>query len=1190
MQTTLLGVAIAFILALVAALAGPYFVDWNQFRPQFEAEASRVVGSPVRVTGALDARLLPTPILRLQSVEVGGPNDPSRVRAEKLDVEFSLPSLMRGEWRATELSLQGLDLNFGLDRQGRIDWPVSRSSFDFGSLAIDRLNLAGRIVLHDGASGGSLTLDDLKFSGDVRALAGALRGEGSARISGVHMPFRVSSGETADGKGSRVRLVLEGGDRPLSAEIDGNLTFEGRSPRFDGAVTLTHASETPWRATAKAKADPAVVAFEQVDVSYGPDDVALKFSGSGGLRLGAQSLLQLSLSAKQLDADRLLLKGKPEGSTVRVVPQLRSLLASLSSPPVPMQIDVSADQIALGSRPVKDITVALHGDKDAWTIDGLSLRAPGATRFSAGGTLSGQQDAARFAGAIQLESSDPAALMSWLAGRGDLAFPARKPFSLAGRTSVSADGVALENMKADFEGGAVEGRIAVSPARIEAALTSNSLDLDATTELLRALGATRDNWPDEAHVSLDAARGTLAGQEVRPVAVEFAYGPQNVSVDRLKIGGAGGVTLNGQGAFDRSAATGQLNLDASAPSLARFSEVIAPFAPAVADRLKTVSAAKGNARVRLTASLAKTKDGAGRTAARAVLDLEGSGIKGSVTLTASPATSAMTALDFGALAKTDVTLESKFSSQQGQTLLALAGLDGIVTAGDGPGRFESSITGTWGGDSRIKAVLSANGLDADVQGSGKIWASEPKATAALAVRKANLAPLFGLTDPTTVSLTSKVTVAGERLIFDNLDTTVAKSRIRGKLAVTRGDVTGIDGEIGMDGIDLAALTGIALGAAGHPAAEPLHRGWVQGWRGKVVFQSLRGELPGGTELRPVSGTLRGDGQSIVLEDLKAGIGGGQLTGSVEGRQTPDGLSVSARAQLSGVDGKALKYRHLAMPDGRIGLKATLMSRGRSLAALSGALSGNGVVSLENAKIAGLDPRAFDAAIHAGDLDQVTDERKVKALVDPALAQGALQVASAEIPFDIRDGRLRVGATTLDGGNARAVVSGGYDMTADQIDIRVALSSSVSGSEGVRPEIQVFLHGTPDALDRDLDITSLSSWLMLRAIDRETKRLDRLQGGTRPSAVAVPPSTDQAAPPQAQPQQDQTSAPSDVRMPHIDPRKRAPAKPPAAAATVPPRHEAPPAAVRVPPLPPPIDIRPAPGVLQQKPRPAPRASF
>src|SRR6202041_960241 len=110
-QTTLLGLAIAFIIALVAALIGPYFIDWNQFRPQFEEEATRVIGAPAHVGGKPGARLLPSPSLRLRSVVVGGANDLGRVRADKLDVEFSLGSLMRGEWRATELTINGMALD-----------------------------------------------------------------------------------------------------------------------------------------------------------------------------------------------------------------------------------------------------------------------------------------------------------------------------------------------------------------------------------------------------------------------------------------------------------------------------------------------------------------------------------------------------------------------------------------------------------------------------------------------------------------------------------------------------------------------------------------------------------------------------------------------------------------------------------------------------------------------------------------------------------------------------------------------------------------------------------------------------------------------------------------------------------------------------------------------------------------------
>src|SRR5947208_15916570 len=89
-QTTLLGLAIAFIIALIAALVGPYFIDWNQFRPQFEAEATRIIGTPVGVGGKPDARLLPAPSLQLPSVVVGGGNDLGKVRADKPQLAFTL--------------------------------------------------------------------------------------------------------------------------------------------------------------------------------------------------------------------------------------------------------------------------------------------------------------------------------------------------------------------------------------------------------------------------------------------------------------------------------------------------------------------------------------------------------------------------------------------------------------------------------------------------------------------------------------------------------------------------------------------------------------------------------------------------------------------------------------------------------------------------------------------------------------------------------------------------------------------------------------------------------------------------------------------------------------------------------------------------------------------------------------------
>jgi len=176
-------------------------------------------------------------------------------------------------------------------------------------------------------------------------------------------------------------------------------------------------------------------------------------------------------------------------------------------------------------------------------------------------------------------------------------------------------------------------------------------------------------------------------------------------------------------------------------------------------------------------------------------------------------------------------------------------------------------------------------------------------------------------------------------------------------------------------------------------------------------------------LRPFGGTIKSDGQSLTFDSIRGMIGGGEATASFDAKPTANGIALNARVQLSGVDGAALRYRGLAMPAGRTSMQMTLSSEGRSPSGLTGALSGSGTLTLESARVAGLDPRAFEAAIRASDNGQAGDDIRLRQIVEPALSAGALAVASAQIPFNIREGRLRVGATTLDAEGARAIVSG-----------------------------------------------------------------------------------------------------------------------------------------------------------------------
>ncbi|MGJ5072365.1 AsmA family protein [Bradyrhizobium oligotrophicum] len=1246
MQTTLLGLAIAFILALLAALIGPYFVDWNQFRPQFEAEAGKIIGVPVRVAGALDARLLPTPTLRLRQVTFGGANDLGKLRADKLDVELSLGDLMRGEWRANELTIGGMAADLGLDAKGQVDLPAASGRFNLAALAIDRLNLTGRVALHDAASRSTLELTDIVFSGDVRSLAGSLRGDGAVSIRGGRYPFRVSSSQDKDSNGLRVHLNIDPGERPVMADIEGLISFPNRSPKFEGALTLSsppkeqgadndkpaqsakepsakqaqqakarplsQAGATPWRIATKVVGDQASAKLDQIEVSFGQEDRSLKFAGSGDIRFGAAPVLKASLSARQLDADKLLaggddIKDRRAIAPALVLPALRNWIAQLPTLPMPANVQFATEQIMLSGRPVQNFTADLHNEPSAWSLEKVDLRAPGSTRLTFRTIGISTSVTSGFTGALDLESSEPDTLVAWLQGRSDGSYRTQRPLRLRGDLNVAPERVAIDSLKADIDGGSVDGRVALvnRPAgpgsRFEAVLKGDRLDLDAAMAVTRSLVGVTGEWPAEASVALDVARAKLSGQELRPLTARFSYDPKIIAIDQIKFGQSSGVTSEGSGRFDRADATGRLVVTSMAGSLKEITALVQPLAPQIAARFDALSMPPGAARLKLTLDLAKDPANADRSQAKAVLDLDAPQLKGSATLTAKPSAAALRSFEVDAIDRTELGIESRVSSEQGSAVLALLGLDRVAAAGTGPAQFDASVTGGWRAPLRVNAKLSGAGLDGDAQGTVDPWGDTAKANVNLRLRSANLSPLFGLKPQEpgaqNVRLFSRLGLSNNRLTLDDIDSTVGGSRLRGRLALVLDDDKQIEGELGLDALDVPQVVSVLIGAAGREPAEPLGAGLLKGWRGRVSFQALSGAILNGIDLHPLGGAIKSDGQSLTIENLKGKLGGGDVTATVDARSNANGLVLNGRVELAGIDGNALRYHSLKMPAGKVSAQMTLAAEGRSVQALVNALSGNGTVTLDNAALPNLDPRAFDAALRAADAGQVSDDGKLRQVIEPVLTSGTLPVASAQIPFIIRDGRLRVGATTLDAQGARVIVSGGFDIPADNADIRASLSANTVGNANSRPEIQLFVVGTSEALTRAVDVTSLSSWLAVRAIDRETRRLDAIARGevppAYPSSTASLPGAPEAGP----------AAPSaaDVPLPGRDPRREPRAKlggpravvspltPPLSAPAPAPQPAAPMASSQpqVAPLPPPVEIKPAPGALPPRPRPVPR---
>ncbi|MGD0025463.1 MAG: AsmA family protein, partial [Xanthobacteraceae bacterium] len=382
MQTTLLGLAIAIILALVSALVAPLVVDWNHYRAAIEAEAGRLTGLSVRVNGTIDARILPSPVITLRNVEVGAAAREPQLRAGTLKLELGLGPLLRGEVRASEVHLIAPQISLGLDRSGAIDWPALSPSFRPETLSISRLNVEdGRVILTDAASGSRMVLHKLWFNGDIRSFSGPFNGEGAFVVDDELYGYRISGSRVEGAGGLKIRLGVDPSDHPLTTDIEGTLSLDRGVPQFEGTLALarpvgaTLASgqrvmSEPWHAGGRIRATPASASLQDVAFQYGPEERAVNLNGSAELTFGAHPHLEGAITALQVDVDHAL--AAPDVThrpPLVVIKSFFQAFVAAAKLPMPGKIGVGIDALTVGGTTIKSLHGDLHFDETGWSLN-----------------------------------------------------------------------------------------------------------------------------------------------------------------------------------------------------------------------------------------------------------------------------------------------------------------------------------------------------------------------------------------------------------------------------------------------------------------------------------------------------------------------------------------------------------------------------------------------------------------------------------------------------------------------------------------------------------------------------------------------------------------------------------------------------------------------------------------------------
>ncbi len=1207
MQTTLLGFAIAIILALLTALVGPLFVDWGSYRGEFEARASRLTGLDFRVTGAIDARLLPTPTLMLQGIEFGRPNEGGKVRARALRIEFALGALVRGEWRIADAALDGPEFAATLDGDGRLVWPAPKVGFDLEGVSIERLKIRdGRAVLADAASGSRLLLEKLEFKGEVRSLAGPVKGEGSFVVAGQHYPYRIAASRVADDGGVKVRLAVDPIDRPLTAEVDVSIWIDRGAPRFEGSVQLARAVgkapagaqsliTEPWRVASRVKGNGTAAVLEQIEFQYGPDERAIKLKGNANVTFGRAPEINGVLSSPQLDLDRVL--ALPDATRRRPLAAVKALAEALVAAPrlpIPTTLSIGVEAVTLGGATLQRVGADLKADADGLDVKALEVRAPGITQIRLSGRLGTTPAGVQFSGSTRVEAGDPRALVAWLTERSDAQVVAAGPLRLGGDVTLGGDAVAIERLKLELDRMTAAGRLAYTfpsddrPARLDAALTSPDIDLDRAHAFAKAmLGGAALDWPREGALSLKIGRAAVAGVEAKQVDVNMRIDANGLEIDHLAVADFGGAALAVKGRIEAQSPRGAMTLDLDARSLDGVLALAEKFAPRAAAELRR--SASRFTPVTLRASLAVDPGVAGTADADAKFKIDGRAGAFRIALAgdAGAAGDAFKIDNLGALAAAKVDLNGRLEADDGAALIELLGLDRFVAVDKRPGRLALTAIGPLDGELAVEGQLAAGALAVSTNGTVRLFGRDSlRAGLALKVANANFIsprppPAGRPAELLPASLTARLALAEGTLRLNDVAGTVAGTSVGGRLAVglQQTPIT-LDGDIELGAVDLPAAIGVALGMPVQSAststgtsasananasasafaalwpAEPFEEAW-RPLSGHVAVKSGRVALTPKLAARNVRGVVHFGDAQLALQVIDADMAGGRMAGELIFLRNNEGLLARSRIKLAGAEAAELLPGDGSLA-GRLTLDVSAEGAGRSPVALVGSLAGGGTFTLESARLARLDPAAFGAVIRAVDQGLAIDAVRVRDRTDAALARDGLAVALAEGTITVNAGQARLGNVMVRAQGADLAASGSVNLAEGAVDARLTLlgAGGPGAPANARPEIVVALKGPIDAPKRTIDATAFASWLALRAVEQQSKKLEVLEG----REVAPNSSTGSAV--------EQTAAPDTAAA---DP---AAAGSPSATSSVQ-KPKPTPSTEQVQPLPPPIDIRPAP---------------
>jgi uncharacterized protein involved in outer membrane biogenesis len=1058
----LLSLGVAIVLALVAALVGPYFIDWSDYRTQVEARISAMTGSDATIGGELEIRFLPTGSINISGLEIQRSDVPFPVLiVPELSAEFSLAAFLRGRIEILDVNFTQPIVSFTVHDDGSPGFGAGLGTgIDRESIAVGEFTVTdGTLVFIDESGTPLHTLSGIALSGNAETLAGPIRLDGEFDSGPVRYAFRLGTGRVQADGGVRTKLNLTSSAEAGSISLDAIVTFPDGRASVDGTVTIDRLSgevsanspgpaatvdqdqefddgsrwanvssgpgfDIPWKLTAAISGGVESFLLRDLAVEVGAADKAISLSGTARAGLYPDPRFSAILSARQLDLDRVMGGGQAVGETVSPT-DLLGKLAELAGKFVrlgfPLDLSISADGVLLGGNLIENLGTDLQIRENKIIVDRVASRLPGGTDFFLAGTFEpGPLPVAD--SVIRFSSENGAALAAWVGIDRSSLGPV---FSRGGRTKVEFEGgvstapdrITIRDAVASIDGNRITGGLSYplgnSPGDIEISLDFGSLDLDTylpPESFARELGGS---WLE------GIASALLAGRDMAVRLTAEAFSSGSISADglnvnvgvtgdvltihELNIASLSGASFAGRGQIDDifDKANGSISTQMEIEDLGEF----LPFLKSVFG-VSSISGEMAEALSPVSIDLNLAADSSGDRTELA-LELNGD-LAGTVF-----AFDGTFAGQFASFADGKFTANLTTEGVDGQKIIAQLGL-GNLSGDPGPASLNFALEG------RASEALAASGglvfLGSQVTFGGSLFPGEEQTLSGnMDFTSGNIAPVIELlgipregSDDIPVSLRGFVVATGTGLKISTLTGQLDGSAVSGDLDLGRnGAATWFNGNIAVGEISLPWLLTLFVGedtstitdAADRWPATPFDLSALNHFTGNVGIKADKASLGRGIEVEMLAFDLVATEQQIRFENMRAKRGDVAIEADLNLIGEGGGqVATTFRLKLDGGDLR----NYLVRPDDGVYANGSFMLSGQ----VSGAgRSWRGVIASLNGD------GAFQ--VGPGDIDRLDPSAFSRLLSDADDTENPLEVTEV-IVANILGNYLDEGALAHDG--------------------------------------------------------------------------------------------------------------------------------------------------------------------------------